>query len=330
MPGADAAATLLAQLEAFLPDALGCAGVQVRDLRRFSGGASRETWSFEAVDDRTRRRLVLRRDTPGQPRPDGMVREAQAIAAATAAGVPEPRLIAHAGDGDALGAPFILMEHVDGETIARRILRDERFAAVRPRLAAECGRILARIHGIPLSDVPSLDDPGDPVAASVAALDDAGWASPVLELGLRWLADHRPAPSGRAVVHGDFRHGNLIVDETGIRAVLDWEIVHVGDPYEDLGWLCVKAWRFGAGKPVGGFGDYADLFAAYEAESGRPVDPDAVFWWQVAGTVRWGIGCMRQAQRHTSGAVRSVELAAIGRRVAEQEHDVLLLIGDRL
>lgn len=330
MPGGDAAAALLAQLEAFLPEALGCAGVQVRDLRRLSGGASRETWSFEAVGDGARHRLVLRRDTPGQPRPGGMVREAEAIAAAAAAGVPEPRLVAHSGEANRLGAPFILMAHVDGETIARRILRDERFAAVRPRLAGECGRILARIHAIPPADVPSLEVVGDPVAASVAALDEAGWASPVLELGLRWLDDHRPPPADRGVVHGDFRNGNLIVAETGIRAVLDWEIVHLGDPREDLGWLCVKAWRFGAGKPVGGFGEYADLFAAYEAESGRPVDPEAVFWWQVAGTVRWGIGCMRQAQRHTTGAVRSVELAAIGRRVAEQEHDVLLLIGDRL
>ena len=127
-------------------------------------------------------------------------------------------------------------------------------------------------------------------------------------------------------MHGDFRNGNLIVGADGLRAVIDWELAHAGDPMEDLGWLCVKSWRFGGAQPVGGFGTRADLFAAYERVSGRAIDPDVAQWWEVFGTVRWGVICIVQAMRHLSGAERSVELATIGRRVAEVEHDVMLLL----
>ncbi len=120
-----------------------------------------------------------------------------------------------------------------------------------------------------------------------------------------------------------------MVDEDGLAAVLDWELAHLGDPMEDLGWLCVRAWRFGSDLPVAGVGDYAELFAAYESASGTPVDPDVVHWWEVLGTLRWGVICMMQASSHLTGLSRSVELAAIGRRVCENEYDVLGLIGAR-
>ncbi|MET1040820.1 MAG: DUF6285 domain-containing protein, partial [Acidimicrobiales bacterium] len=128
------------------------------------------------------------------------------------------------------------------------------------------------------------------------------------------------------VVHGDFRHGNLIVGPEGLRAVLDWELAHLGDPLEDLGWLCVRAWRFGGPGPVGGFGEREELYAAYEAAGGRAVDPDVARWWEVLGTLKWGVMCIIQTATHLTGQARSVELAAIGRRVCENEYDLLALI----
>jgi aminoglycoside phosphotransferase (APT) family kinase protein len=290
------------ELRAALPDL-----TEIRDLRRLTGGASRETWSF---DDRDRP-LIYRRGA-------GVGREAVAIQAAGRAGVPEPEVVAFGDD-------WAVMERTEGETIARRILRDDQFAVVRPRLAEQCGEILARIHAIPapeLPDLPSYDVLAD-VEGMIHGFKDP---APGLELGLRWLTDNRPHATGEVVLHGDFRNGNLVVGADGIRAVLDWELVHRGDPMQDLGYLCVRAWRFGGPEPVGGFGSYDDLFAGYERVGGTAVDREAVRWWEVFGTVWWGGACMMQAWRHLSGGERSVELAAIGRRAWEQEYDVLLAL----
>jgi aminoglycoside phosphotransferase (APT) family kinase protein len=335
MSGAHAQATrrLSEQLRALFSDRLG-QDVTIEGLHQLTGGASRQTWSFDALQtDGTRRPLILRRDPPEAPRGSvqtrpGMETEALAFEAAARAGVPEPRIVAHDDGPSWLDAPFIVMERVEGETLARRILRDEQFATVRPRLAQQCGEILARIHSIPVDQVPGLER-SDVLAKLRDALAQFEDSSPALELGLRWLEEHRPPETDNVVVHGDFRNGNLVVGPDGIRAVLDWEVVHRGDPMQDLGYLCVRAWRFGAQPPVGGFGSYADLFAGYERVSHRSVDVQTVRWWELYGTTWWGVGCMRQAWRHLSGAERSVELAAIGRRVWEQEYDVLLLLEDR-
>ena len=245
--------------------------------------------------------------------------------AAARAGVPVPRVVM-AGDGsEGLGAVFMIMEYVEGETIPRRILRDESLAEVRPLLAAQCGGVLAAIHRIAPVEIPGLAG-GDALEQLRGLVDRLGQTHPTFELALRWLADTRPPRSAESVVHGDFRNGNLIIGAEGIRAVLDWELAHRGDPLEDLGWLCVKAWRFGSPLPVGGFGTVEQLVAAYEGAGGGPVDPAALHWWQVLGTLRWGIICIVQVLTHTTGTVRSVELAAIGRRVCEVEWDLLELL----
>ena len=107
---------------------------------------------------------------------------------------------------------------------------------------------------------------------------------------------------------------------------MDWELVHIGDPMEDVGWLCVKAWRFGSPEPVAGLAAYESLFEAYEAAGGPHIDPEVVRWWEVFGTLKWGIICIMQADAHLTGVARSHELAAIGRRVCENEHDLFLAI----
>jgi len=314
--------------------------VAVGDLRRLSGGSSRETWSFDATvgDDGSAeprvRPLVLQRERPGGARAaTGMGVEARLVRAAGAAGVAVPEVVAAQGD-DAptddepepdLGGPWLIAGRIEGETIARRILRDDAYAGARAGLAAACGGQLAAIHAIAPESVPGLDG-ADPVAQYTTLLDQLGQPHPALELGLRWLGTHRPPPGPVRVVHGDFRLGNLVVGPDGLRAVLDWELAHLGDPVEDLGWLCVRAWRFGGSAPVGGFGERSELLAAYEAAGGGTVAPDALHWWEVMGTVKWGVICVMQTTSHLLGLSRSVELAAIGRRVCETEHDVLELL----
>ena len=197
-------------------------------------------------------------------------------------------------------------------------------------MTAQCGSILAGIHRLDISDVKHLlaDQSPLPQLNSLEALYRSfNQPQPVFEFGLRWLRENAPSPVPLALVHGDFRNGNFVVNESGIAAVLDWELSHLGDPAEDLGWLCVRSWRFGRpDKTVGGFGDLPELLAAYEQAGGAAIDPQRVRYWQAFGTLRWGVICLFQVFNYLRGLQKSVELAAIGRRVSETEYDFLELI----
>jgi aminoglycoside phosphotransferase (APT) family kinase protein len=299
--------------------------VSIEGLTRLSGGASRETWAFDAVArDGTRTELVLRRDPPGRPsEPGAMAREAAAIGAAAAAGLAAPEVLLVSEDVAQTGAAGMVMRRVAGETIARRILRDEEYTAARAVLARQLAEFAAGLHAVEVP--PGFPEP-DPLAQLRVQLDSFGRPSEAFELALDWLVAHPPPVRAPVLLHGDFRLGNLVVGPGGLRAVLDWELTHTGNPAEDLGWLCVKAWRFGLPFPVAGVGSREDLLAAYLAAGGADISPDELRWWEVLGTLRWGVICLSQAWVHLSGAHRSVELAAIGRRVCEQEWDLLLLL----
>lgn len=309
-------------LTAVLGDVLG--DVVVSGVSRMPGGSSRETWSVSVVTDAGPRRLVLRRDPAGAPS-SGMVLEATLLAQASRAGVPVPAVVVSGERDSPLGSSFVVMEHVEGETLPKRILRQAEADVSGETLAAQCGSVLAAVHTIDPASVPGLAG-GDQLEQLRGLLDHLGHPHPAFELAFRHLAATRPARTGECVVHGDFRNGNLIVGSDGIRAVLDWELAHRGDPLEDLGWLCVKAWRFGAAPPVGGFGSIDSLTQGYEGAGGAEVDRGALEWWVMLGTLRWGIICIVQAMTHITGAVQSVELAAIGRRVCEVEWDLLELL----
>jgi aminoglycoside phosphotransferase (APT) family kinase protein len=317
------------------PDALAkvlaneCGPGTVDALRRLSGGASRETWSFDLVaPDGSRQPLVLRRDPASLVGSSERSTEYALLEAAARGGVAVPRVRYLLQEADGLGDGFV-MERVEGETIARRILRDDEYAGARPRMARQCGEIAARIHTLDVATLPDMPvlDAAAQIEMYRTTLDTFGEPHPAFELGLRWLADNMPgdaSSNGPALVHGDFRNGNFIVGPEGIRAVLDWELSHLGDPIEDLGWLCVKSWRFGVvDKLVGGFGDVPDLLDAYRAAGGGDVDEDALRYWVGFGTLKWGVMTIAQAFTHLTGAQRSVELATLGRRVAEMEWDLL-------
>jgi aminoglycoside phosphotransferase (APT) family kinase protein len=318
-----------AALEAVAARALG-ATVTVSALRRMSGGASRETWSFDATTaDGEVHGFVLRRDPAAHVGSSDRSTEYAVLEAAGRGSVPVPRVRVLLQLADDLGSGF-LMDRIEGETIPRRILRDDTYAAARPRLAAQCGEIAARIHQLPVTELPPLPQQGaeQQLAQYRDLLDLFDEPHPTFELGLRWLSARIPAATTTpTLVHGDFRNGNFIVGEEGIRAVLDWELAHVGDPLEDLGWLCVKSWRFGhPDRLVGGFGDLDELLAAYAAAGGRGADAETVRFWVALGTLKWGVICISQAFTHLNGLVRSVELATLGRRVAEMEWDLLDII----
>ena len=288
----------------------------VDDLRRLTGGASRETWMFSADGQR----YVMQRVRPGHP--GGLGYEPQVLMQAEAVGVPVPQMVFDGSTSVALERPFMIVRAVEGETIARKILRDDEFAHARTVLASQLGAAVARTHMVIAEDIPGLPGP-DQLELYRTVMDEIGEPHPVFEIAFRWLEQNRPSQDRRTLVHGDLRLGNIMVDSSGLTAVLDWELAHMGDPMEDLGWLCVRAWRFGGSHPVAGVGSYEELFDAYEQVSGIRPQLDAVRWWEVFGTLKWGIICIRQAATHLQGIARSHELAAIGRRVCENEYDLL-------
>lgn len=307
---------------------------EAADIQRLSGGASQETWSLRAHGLGLDRALILRRQPPSVPSVGkiGLETEALLMRAAGAAGVPSPPVLHILEPGDGLGAGF-LMDRIEGETLGRRIVRDESFAGVRPKLAPQVGEILARIHAIPPASLPAL-----PHVTAMGELDDLhatyrkdGQPRPVFELAFRWLRDHAsPEPQPPRLVHGDFRNGNLIIHpQDGVRAVLDWELGSLGDPMRDLGWVCTNSWRFGEiDKPVGGFGSREDLIAGYQAAGGAPVDPAALRFWETFGSLRWGVMCLSMRAR-AAGKDRPLERSMIGRRASETEIDLLRLLSPR-
>jgi aminoglycoside phosphotransferase (APT) family kinase protein len=302
----------------------------ISDLTLLTGGASRETWMFTVTEvGGSTRELVLRRDPPGAEDPDRMALEAAALAAAATVSVPVPVLLdcSSAALEEGLGSAYPVMERVAGEALPQRLLRDHRFDDVRARLPYEMGRVLARIHQMDIQALPGLTG-GDQLERLFAQYCASGLALPLLEVAFNWLRARRPHSNRDTLVHGDFRNGNVLVDESGIQAVLDWELVHHGDPMEDLGWLCVKSWRFGAPGPVGGFGSREELFKGYAEESGVAPDPAVVHWWECYGTLRWAVMCRTQANRVlVDGNSNALELLAVGRRSAECEQDLSVMLG---
>jgi aminoglycoside phosphotransferase (APT) family kinase protein len=308
--------------EALLP-ALG-AGTAVENVRALTGGASRTTWAFEAVTGGQRRSLILRTGPPDDVHA-GMELEARVQAAAAAAGAPVPQVLVADDSVGALGNPFLICNEIKGETIVRRIQRQLDDAG-RAHLLVQCAEALVAIHRAD----PNISgiDREDQLAEWRGRLDDMGDTTATFEWAFRWLAANRPPPSPPYLVHGDYRMGNLIVDGSDLAAVLDWELVHVGQYYEDLAWFCIRAWRFGAPADhgAGGLGSVEHFLHSYENAGGATVDRAAFHWWLVLATLRWGVICRYQAERHLSGQSRSVELATIGRRVCETEWDLLNLL----
>jgi len=302
--------------------------VVVEEVRRLSGGASMETWSALAVTDDGTRQVILRRDRPGAPL-SSRLDEARLLRLVRAAGVPVPEVLGE-GSGDEVGTAYLVMEFLEGETIPRKLLRDETFAGAREVLVDQVGNALAHIHTIPAADVAFLGptlSPEQMVRTLSAVLVRLGCASPSLELAVRWLLLHLPEMNPPVLVHGDVRNGNLMVVPDGLTAVLDWELAHPGQAAEDLGWFCVRAWRFGKDdKPAGGFGSREQLLDAYTASGGAVVSAADLRFWEVFGTLKWGATCLSQVGIHLRGDARSVELAAIGRRIAEVEYDLVLLM----
>lgn len=324
-------------LAAFLGEKLGHA-VAIENVVETSAGARRRNVLFDAVP--RERGAGERLELVATITPNAAIlimpteTETGALRLAEEAKVPVPHVHWVETDARWVGGPFFVSTRVPGETVPRRVLRLVQKEGIGARLAAQCGEAFARLHAIPVAKAPAgLAHPG-PQTVVARALDslraqlDSLWQpAPALALGLAWLArTAHEIPPRLSIVHGDFRTGNIIVDASGLRALLDWEATHLGDPMEDLAWIALRTWRFGEDAlEIGGFSDRAPFLEAY-VRAGGDFDARAFHWWKVFGTLRWGLGLAKQAIGHMDGSVPSIVMAASGRRVAELEFDLLALL----
>ncbi|MGK7869073.1 phosphotransferase family protein [Falsiroseomonas sp. E2-1-a20] len=327
-----------AELRYWLVRTTGDPGLQITGLKRLSGGAIQQNWSLDVLLRGEPQAWVLRTDAPAVLAVShSRAQEFALLRAARAAGVTAPKPIYLCNDIAVIGRPFFIMARVEGLAAPHRIVREFADRAGRDMLVAALGRELARIHTI-RPPCPGLEflgaPPADPALAAIAAmrerLDAAGTPRPVLEWGLRALERNAPPPLPAVLCHHDFRTGNVMLTESGVAAVLDWEFAGWGDPHADLGWFCAKCWRFGnVAQEAGGIGPRTAFEAAYEAKSGRSIDRSRLPWWELLATIRWAVIAADQAARHLSGQERSLELALTGHIVPELEWDILAQV-DRM
>ena len=316
-------------------------GAGIEGLLRLSGGASRETWSFDALlPDGGRKPLILKRDPldeklenqPGGADTNFSVdrwTEGRLMQLAGEVDVPVPEVPFFLAADERTTAGFV-MQRLEGEALGRRIVREDEFARARPKLAFQCGEAAARFHNIPIERLPQLRSftPAEALDYNLAVMDSVKQPHAGFEYGIHWLRERLELAGDRwGLSHGDYRNGNLLVDGDGLRGVLDWELGHLANPVSDLGWICIRAWRYGYyDDPVGGFGEVEDLLDGYEAGGGGRVSLETLRFWEVFGCMRWGVICMMLAFTHIEGRERSVEKVSIGRRSIEGEYDMLQLV----
>lgn len=321
---------ILAMLGAAVRRRFGSAA-EIANIEQPTLGGSNRTIVFDLVEGNARRRLVSRQNTiSGALNPFlSAAEQFRVMALVHRQGFPVPEPVFAFDAQDQLGEGFVCA-FIEGETMPKRILAAPAFAAVRPRLAAQCGELLARLHAIDPSEaafLESVPDSSDPIATQAVRLDSYQEPHPAIELGLRWLTRSRPPAGPPVLLHGDFRTGNLMVDAAGLCGVLDWECSHLGTPAEDLGWLCTRSWRFGQPQhAVGGFGELSDLLAGYTRAGGRRIDADEIRYWSIFGLVRWAVLNVMQGYGHDTGERASPVFAACGRNTTLVEYELLMTL----
>ncbi len=308
--------------------------VTIENVSQSTAGARRRNLLFDAVGPRGVERLVATAMPTAEIQIVDVTTEATVRELAADAGVATPRIRGVCTDPKYLGGPFFLSERLDGETIPRRVLRQAERTGNGETVVRELGTALALLHGIDATKAPeTLVRPPDdrPIGSMLERMRELMSVllqpEPAFSYGMRWLEDHAPdEPVRCAIVHGDARNGNLIVDERGLVGILDWEGAHLGDPLDDVAWPCTRMWRFGEDAlTVGGLARVSVLREGYEA-GGGVWDDDRFRWWRALGTLRWGLGLAGQAEQHLDGRFRSIVMAGSGRRVSELAYDLLLLV----
>jgi aminoglycoside phosphotransferase (APT) family kinase protein len=293
-------------LAEYLGAKLGVADLTVHDLARIPGGASRETYSFRArylANGQTiERKLILRRDPPASLIETERSTEYRAYEAFHRLGFPVPEPIALELGGDVLERPFFVMAEIENVQVGS-ILAPDPYGLHRDKIGRQFWNILGRIARADPKALGLTDFEGSNSAAHCWSHELARWErvidedegepQPIARAAIRWLKRNPPPPAQKiAVLHGDYRSGNFLYDASGdIRAILDWEMAHLGDPLEDLAWALDPLWAHHDPAHPAGTLAREDAIAVWEQASGLEADCAALLWWEIfaslKGTAIW-------------------------------------------
>ncbi|CAG9269383.1 phosphotransferase family protein [Paraburkholderia unamae] len=290
-------------------------------VSKLSGGAIQENWRIDTGDGTS---YVLRTDADAAiPTSCTRKEEYERYSLASRLGARVARPHGFCDDLSIIGKPFFILDFVSGMTAGHILAKSDAHVPDRHALAVELGELLGVIHRVPAPDVETVFGaaPRSAASASIAhirsQLDALPDAHPALELCLREVEVRVGGASQAVFSHGDYRTGNYMVDGGHVTAILDWEFSGWGHPYEDLGWFTAPCWRFGRAELAGGgVGPVEGFLDGYQAATGSRVEPSELVDWQALAQVKWAVIALHQAQRHASGAQRSLELALSGRLVS--------------
>lgn len=326
-------ATLARKVAHYLSAQTG-ATVEVSGLRRFPVGFSWLTYGFTArglPGAAPEQALILRLGSDaGLFAPYTAWPQVWALQSLEGTAVPVPRACWAGDDPAVLGAPFMFCEKVAGAAVVPWVspsappLPD----GYRIALGDQFTDALAALHGLDWRGRPiaRLEAAAAPVTTANAAhrvIADWGalierWAMrpyPLAQWGLRWLERNAPAAPRVAVVHGDYRTGNFLEQGGRITAILDWELVHLGDPHEDLAWVSLPMYM-GGSPYLCRLLEPAYFFERYAARSGIAVSMESVHYYQVFSLLKLAATHMAAARCFEEGRSNDMRMPAMGSQVA--------------
>ena len=250
--------------------------------------------------------LIVRRDPRGGLLETDRAVEFAVLRALQTSGVPAPHARSLDATGASLGRPSLVMRREPG-SCDYFVLNGDRPLSARVRLAEQFCDLLAQVHLVDWKTLGMgafLEDPGP--WASVAELDrwetvlrrDQLEAYPELDLAKVWLLANAPRSPTTVLVHGDFKPGNVLLEDERLTALLDWELAHLGDPMEDLGWV-TQPLRTNE-HLIAGAWEPPELFERYARSTGYEVDETSVAWWSA-------FACYKTAVMQVTGLRAFVE-----------------------
>jgi aminoglycoside phosphotransferase (APT) family kinase protein len=341
MPDLDfSAAALAPRIAAFLAQRQG-RPVRLSDWKRFPAGFSWITIGFTATpEEGGAQHLILRIGDPrgllAPYRAEPEFRAMELLQGVPA--LPVPRVFAFSDDPSIIGAPFLVTGRVEGDTpMPWRGDADQRAPAHVASLSDDFTDALAALHRVDFTGSKLGELWGRVDTATVAREQVRYWSEhagvgtsrvpPQLHYAMRWLEQRAPAARQVGIVHGDFRVGNFLQHEGRITAILDWELVHAGDPHEDIAWAGLRIFSAGSQR-IGGLVDRERFFSRYAEKAGYVPDPAVIRWYEVLGLFKSASMLLGALRRIESGRARDVRMASMGFQVASTLLELNRLIAE--